>query len=175
MIDKDTIIKNLKSRVVDLENKLKILQVPAKVVGKMCPACGSENISTRKDESKISVPFGPEVSYKVVVDTCGDCKEEGEFAPSGSCDNDYNCEVALEASTTQSVENMLSLLKDKGIKEPYLKRALRLDMVEDFYDMGAIVLLRFICTFPWLLEVSDSNFQTINVDMLRKEWRNYCE
>jgi hypothetical protein len=129
----------------------------------LCPACGSPDVTAEKKERTISVPYGPAAEFLETVYTCNACGTDGDFAN----ENDVVVNKALALSRNESAKLMLQKMTE-GPGEftlAYIERALRLPSgLLKLWKMGllsntALSLLRIVYTFPWLLQISDANFQ----------------
>jgi hypothetical protein len=129
----------------------------------MCPACGSDAISTSYVDSSILVPYGPTATFVETVYTCGTCGVSADFTG----ENDGVIKAALEKSGSASVVSMLDFLAARGITQAGFERRLRLPIgTTERWKTGelsapALALLRLVRTFPWLLEVADANFEYV--------------
>lgn len=143
-------------------------------MGEKCPVCESENTENVIEDREVQVPFGSVEKYKQVIAKCHECEVCLSAKNKG---NEAAVEAAYYKSQNASLVNMLDALEKAGIQRHYFERSLRLPVgevkrwVEDFNEVSdeALALLRFVCTYPWLLEVSDENFKpaVINKYVLR--------
>lgn len=126
-----------------------------------CPACGSTELVAKETRLTQQAPFGPSVDYTVAEYTCQTCGESGDFALT----NDQRAIQARDESTTRSLVIMLDALAQEGLSNAYLERALELPSrtiarwKNGEHSAAGVTLLRFVRTFPWLLKVSENNYQ----------------
>ena len=126
-----------------------------------CPACGSADILVEKVEESLPVPYGPSATYTSTQYTCNTCGESGDFTG----ENTAIINEALKRSISVSASSMLENLSKIGITAAYFERAMRLPARTSArwksgeLSAAALALLRSVCTYPWLLEVSDANFE----------------
>lgn len=144
-----------------------------------CPACGSVDIEANDGQDKISVPYGPEVEYTKTIHRCHACGTVGDFTG----DNDAKIKFAQAKSQGESAKFMIEQLTTSPDDRPaltpsYIERALRIQSGSTkLWKMGmisdvALALLRIIHTFPWLLQVSDADF---NPEITRVILRSYIK
>ena len=125
-----------------------------------CPACGSENLESLSETRCAIVPYGPPVGYSAAYHRCNECHEEGDFA-------DEN-ESALATAEKKAVDNsmcaMIDYLANSGVTMAHFERALSLPQrtvarwKAGASSAPAVALMRVVRTYPWMLEVADSNF-----------------
>ena len=128
-----------------------------------CPVCGSVDVSTSYENKFHVVPFAEGVSFSSTVNVCGRCGEQGDFAE----ENDERLKAAEAAAVRDSIENILSYLNSQGRSLAFIERALRLPQrtlqrwKAGECSAAGVALLRIARTFPWVLDVADSNFVEI--------------
>jgi hypothetical protein len=128
---------------------------------KKCPICGSEDVEERTTERRLSLPYGPDSTYKAVELYCEDC-EEFTTDREGS---DEARSQALASCKTASLNAMLDYFSERGITNAYLERALDLPVRTvarwkgGKYSASSLALLRMVRTFEWLLEVAQANYR----------------
>jgi hypothetical protein len=124
--------------------------------------CGSVEVDTTEDLRTIRIPHGSNVVVSKVVNTCRVCGESGDFAKS----NDERIGLAVVEAVKTSVPRMLELLGKQGLSMAYIERALELPArttarwKSGECSAAAVALLRTLATFPWVLEVAESGFDT---------------
>ncbi len=146
-------------------NKDKKMKGTIKVEIICCPICGSEKTQCLISQQEIQIPYGPNATYESIDYECLNCEEIGDFTG----ENDQRIEEAISKSNYASMIIMLDELSKKGITESYFERALRLPSrtISQWKINGPsaseLALLRFVKTYNWLLKVSDSNFNAIEL------------
>ncbi|MCD6584814.1 MAG: hypothetical protein J7K96_03530 [Desulfobacteraceae bacterium] len=126
----------------------------------ICPSCGSEQFEESISKHLLPIVYGEPAEWEEKIQHCQICGESGDFAN----ENDSAIESAIESAKKQSINSMLDGLSELGIKMTYIERALELPArtIARWKSGGSsaasIALLRTIRTFPWILEVADSDF-----------------
>jgi DNA-binding transcriptional regulator YiaG len=127
----------------------------------LCPACGSKNITSGKKKGIIVIPYGEEAVFLETIYTCFDCDTSGDFIG----ENAHIVKKAVRTCEINSVKNMINWMYEIGISNSYFERALRLTFgTVNRWKSGDITpsdlsLLRIVRTYPWILEISDKNFE----------------
>lgn len=126
----------------------------------VCPVCDSQNFEVIKSENINKIPFGNAFTSEVSSYTCNDCGMVGDFANK----NDELYLAAKEKAVTESVCLILDRLSDEGKSNAYIERSLGLPprtlsrWKSGGHSETAIVLLRILATFPWIVEVAKNNY-----------------
>jgi hypothetical protein len=128
-----------------------------------CPSCGSDQVDPTYKAEEFRVPYGPSVEATLRVDKCLTCESVGDFENL----NDARILQAIADSTRASIPVMVDILKGNGYTLVYCERALRIPFgsfkkwLEEpgSMDPGAVVMLRMVATYPWLLQAADDNFR----------------
>lgn len=128
-----------------------------------CPSCGSDEVSEDYLPHDLRVPYGPTVQAACLLNKCLKCDFSGDINQV----NDARINRALADSTHASIPVMVDILKGNGYTLVYCERALRLPFgtfekwVKNpaVMDPAAVVMLRMIATYPWLLQAADDNFK----------------
>lgn len=128
-----------------------------------CPVCGFDQVTDLPLIRDFSVPYGPTVEVTLNNNRCPNCLEEGDFEGR----NDPLIERALAESTQKSIQVMVDMIVGYGYTIISCERALRLPFgtiqkwldKPDLVDPGAVVMLRMVTTYPWLLQAADNNFK----------------
>lgn len=126
-----------------------------------CPSCGSDQLETITKKHSMPIVYGSAAEWNETIQHCLVCDESGDF----SGDNDAIVNSAIELAKKQSISTMLDSLTEAGIKMAYMERALELAprTIARWKTGGAsaasIALLRIICTYPWIVDVADANFE----------------
>ncbi len=126
-----------------------------------CPVCGSSDVRVEKVDETLTVPYGPAATFTTTQSTCNTCGESGDF----SGENTAIINEALRKSVSASASAILEHLAKEGVSAAYFERAMRLPARTTArwkageLSSAALALLRSVCTYPWLLEVSDADFE----------------
>lgn len=139
-----------------------------------CPVCGSEDTEKREVKHVLAIPFGAAAEWTDTTCTCKSCGSEGDFAKCGHA----HAVLAIKRATRNTVVPMLKYLEDMGLSRRYIERALRLPVksIDDRWLRGderdldpvVVALLRLVRAYPWLLSVSDANFDEKVVSLYEK-------
>ena len=129
---------------------------------KVCPACGSDTLTERIESQILKEPFGGQKEVPVKEYYCSTCKSKGDFFN----ENDNVVENALESLKAKSIINILNYFSDNKISMSAMERVLSLPQrTLAKWKNGAvkpsssgIALMKFLRTFPWLLEVAENKF-----------------
>lgn len=122
-----------------------------------CPECCSP-CEVCKTEQTRAIPFG-EVRWEQSVLHCPSC---GYNEPLETADS--LLQAAIEKGRDESVRTMLTSLKNEGIPMAQLERSLGLaprtahHWKGGTHSAGVLALLRFVATYPWLVEVARLDF-----------------
>lgn len=128
-----------------------------------CPVCGSKGIIEEKIKHRIKEPFADEEYIEISENICKTCGAKGDFFNQ----NDEIIEDKIKELKQKSVENIL---------EYFIKNKLNMSAIERILEIpprtlarwknqvtktsaAGIALLRFICLFPWLLDVAENNYE----------------
>jgi transposase-like protein len=129
---------------------------------RICPACGSENISENKKNITIKEPFAGEENIEIIENTCHACESTGDFFEQ----NEKVIEENIKELKQRSVENILKyFIKNKrsltsierALEIPFRTLAKWKNKITKTSAAG-IALLRFIRLFPWLLDVAENKY-----------------
>lgn len=128
---------------------------------KGCPSCGSKNIEELFEDRNINIPLAPTVSYHALVDHCLDCERQGDFLRA----NTKTIEAAIELAKKESMGIIINdLAQDGDYSMAAMERVLGLPQrtmmrwkTGTFSD-SAMTLVRFLATYPWLLDVADAKY-----------------
>lgn len=128
-----------------------------------CPVCGFDQLTDELHDRVVQVPFGPQIPVTLHYGRCSNCAETGDFDQQ----NGPLVEAAMAESTQKSIPPMVETIKGYGYTVVYCERALRLPFGTfqkwldnpESVDLGAVVMLRMVATYPWLLQAADDNFK----------------
>ncbi len=129
---------------------------------KLCPVCGSDNITGTIDNKVLIEPFICEKTVETVNYKCALCGESGDFFD----DNEEILYNAIELLKQESVKNIIDDFSLNKISMASIERALELPQrTLTKWKNGrtkpsatVITLLKFLRIFPWLLEVAENKF-----------------
>jgi len=131
---------------------------------RICPACGSENISENKKTITIKEPFAGEENIEIIENTCHDCESTGDFY----YQNEYIIEEKIKELKQKSIENILKYFIKNKLSMSSIERALEIPFrtlakwknKRSKTSAAGIALLRFIRLFPWLLDVAENKYDS---------------
>lgn len=128
---------------------------------KICPACGSEHIETKKSLQFFHDFFAGSVEVEVTEDECLVCGADGDFESV----NDEETKHALETIKKNGAKNIINGFSSHGFNLAAIERALELPQRtlskwrnDSAPTAAGLSLLKFISIFPWLINVADTNF-----------------
>lgn len=125
-----------------------------------CLVCGSGLLERHVEQETLKMPYAPLAEYPVEFQTCLVC---GETTSVGTL-NDERREAAMASALRLSVSGMLDWLSEQGYSMASMERLLGLSprtmarWKNGEISAAATAMLRFIRTYPWLLEVADGGF-----------------
>ena len=131
---------------------------------KMCPACGSTDIKTKKAIQSFYDRFAGDIETEITEDECSRCGMDGDFESV----NDSETKHALELLRKNAAQNIINAFVNNGYNLASMERALELPQrtlskwKNDTPPVAAgLTLLKFIALFPWLLTVADTKFDQV--------------
>jgi len=104
--------------------------------------------------------YGPDATFVEVNHTCNSCGLCADFTG----ENDAVVKAAIEKSEAAAAESILRWFSENGVPAVHFERVLRLPMrttqrwKSGEVSAAALALLRLTRTYPWLLDVADSNY-----------------
>jgi hypothetical protein len=129
---------------------------------KICPVCGSGEISRGSVKKTFSEAFASSIEKTLVEYTCSKCGESGDF---------FNENEEVIASTiaelkSNAVKNILDFFSGSGLPFSSIERLLGLPQRTLTKWKGGsiaphaagVTLLKYVRLFPWLLMVSENKF-----------------
>lgn len=128
-----------------------------------CCVCGSQDAVVEPTIWVIKVPYGSKESFTFNLTKCKTCKSEilgNDFDP--------NCIAARNRSTRTSVNNLLKLFEENGVKRANLERILGLGigsiekrylMVDSIDPAFVMLLLTYWNFFPKLIDEADKTLK----------------
>lgn len=151
---------------------------------KVCPACGADTLTERIESQILNEPFGGQKEVPVKEYYCSTCESRGDFFN----ENDNVIENALESLKAKSTINILNDFSNNNISMSAMERALSLPQrTLAKWRNGAvkpsssgIALMKFLKTFPWLLEVAENKFdyniaQRIHITSAIRDFLKYVK
>lgn len=124
-----------------------------------CPVCGSEKMEKVVNKSQMPIPYGKPAEFEEHFDKCLNCGEYGDY----SGEND-SIGQTIEIAKKNSVATILDYLSCNGYSLSYIERSLELPQRTTLrwkrgeVSAASVALLRIVRTYPWILEIADSNF-----------------
>lgn len=135
-----------------------------------CPLCGTKSLIFKEKTRILKEPFGGQQEVQLNKCYCKTCEYAGDF----SDQNVMIIEKTLELLKIQSTKNILDYFSSKNIKMSVIERILSLPQrtlskwkngVTKPSSAG-ITLMKFLRTFPWLLDVAENNFDNHNAQLI---------
>jgi hypothetical protein len=127
-----------------------------------CPVCGSDNLERVVSKETFQGDMGKKLIADRVHEKCKDCGSEGDF----SGESEKAIEKTLSAFNEAYVDEVLDFFNEKKISFAGIERAVGLpqrtltkwkNRVSSPTAAG-IALLKYLRTFPWLIEVAENKF-----------------
>jgi hypothetical protein len=138
-----------------------------------CPACGSNNVESIEKSVRLYESLGPTKNIKIIENKCNVCGTTGDF-------NNHNEILLKEAYSELKTETAVSILENfqrNKFNLSSFERALELPQ-RTFAkwknrsvnpSATGVVLLKYLKTFPWLIEVADKQFDQSAADKILLE------
>lgn len=128
-----------------------------------CPACNSSNLTKQNIPDTITDNFGSAITFQKVEYTCQDCESSGDFFE----ENEIVIEKAYSDLNELTVQNILRYFSENNISFAAMERILGLSQrTLTKWNTKAttptaigVALLKFLKTFPWLLDVAEAKFE----------------
>lgn len=138
-----------------------------------CPICEMGELIESVESETIMDLFAGEIEVRRKFYTCSVCGESADFF-----NENEPLQIEIEKSKKlKSIENIIDKFEKRGLKLASIERSLELpqrtlskwknDHVEA--SAAAIALLKYIYTYPWLLELADRNYDPQEAQLLL--WR----
>ena len=134
----------------------------------ICPECDGSMSAFYEKQEKVTAPFGIGKSYVEKISTCTECGYEISDDPEGT-----GYRALYEKSVAESIPAILEKLRKSGYSMVAVERILELPFRTlsrwktcGKPSAGGTALLRLLATFPWLLEVSDNNYDNTFAETL---------
>jgi len=127
----------------------------------LCPICGSKDIERKITVRVFEDAFGSSGPFEEVNYFCHSCEAEGDFFD----ENEPTQLTAISNLQSSSVKSILEKLASTGLSFSSIERVLELPQRtlskwKHNHPPSAtgVALLKYIKTFPWLLDVAGANF-----------------
>ena len=127
----------------------------------ICPKCEALMGDFYESQEKIVAPYGVVKDYTEQVSSCDECGYEINDDMDGS-----RYRELYEKSVSGSISTILNLLRQVGYSMIATERILGLPFrtlsrwkTSGRPSASGTALLRFLATFPWMLEIADNNFE----------------
>lgn len=129
---------------------------------KVCPACGADTLTLRKEVQVLKESFGGQKKVPVNEYYCSTCESTGDFFN----ENEDIIETNLKLLKKQSIRNILNDFSKVKISMSAIERALSLPQRtltkwkngDTNPSSTGLALMKYLRIFPWLLEVAENNF-----------------
>lgn len=133
------------------------------MIEKICPVCGLGTLVERGIDHVIKESYGGSVTLPIKEYYCDTCESHGDFFD----ENEDIIETKTEMLKKKAIENILNDFLDNGMSMAAMERALSLPQRTltkwkngvSLPTAPGIALMKFLRTFPWLLEVADHDFE----------------
>ena len=131
-------------------------------VNKLCPVCGSDKLERVVQKESISGDLGKELIVDMPHARCVECGSEGDFFN----ENETVIEKALSTLNKAYIDDALNFFNEKNISFAGIERAVGLPQRTltkwkngiSTPTAAGIALLKYIRTFPWLIDVAEHKF-----------------
>jgi DNA-binding transcriptional regulator YiaG len=129
---------------------------------KLCPVCGSDRLESVVSKETIHGDMGKELILDRTHERCLECDSEGDFFN----ENEKITENALSALNETYIDEVLNFFDEKKISYAGIERAVGLPQRtltkwksrNSTPTSAGIALLKYLRTFPWLIEVAENKF-----------------
>ena len=128
-----------------------------------CPVCSSTNLKKGTVKNKFTDNFGGSIEFDIIELTCEDCETTGDFFK----ENDEILARSSQELKERAVVKILEYFAYNKINFASMERVLGLPQrtltkwktKANPPTAAGITLLKFLKTFPWLLDVADAKFE----------------
>ena len=129
---------------------------------KLCPLCGSDKLERISSKETIRGDMGKEFTTDRKYVKCTECGNEGDFFG----ENEETTEKALSKLNDIYINEVLDFFNEKNISFAGIERAVGLPQRTltkwkngiSTPTAAGIALLKYLRTFPWLIEVAEHKF-----------------
>ena len=130
---------------------------------KTCPACSSSNLKRGTVKNRFTDNFGGSIEFDIIEYTCEDCESTGDFFK----ENDELLAKKAQELNEKAVLTILEYFANNHVSFASIERVLGLSqrtLTKWRNEVSAptsagIALMKFLKTFPWLLDVADAKFE----------------
>ncbi len=130
---------------------------------KTCSACSSSNLKKGTVKNKFTDNFGGSIEFEIIEYTCEDCESTGDFFK----ENDELLAKKSQELNEKAVLSILEYFANNHVSFASIERVLGLSqrtLTKWKNEVSAptsagIALMKFLKTFPWLLDVADAKFE----------------
>ncbi len=133
-------------------------------MSRICRACSSTSITSREITSEYKPLNGSPFTFIEVIDTCNDCKLEGDFERDPKLNNEARFDQAEAEAQLRDAGLLIENLRNEGIRMAHAERALGLPQRTMFrwksegITSAAYALLKVVSEFPELIDVFEEGF-----------------
>ena len=129
---------------------------------KLCPVCGSDKLERVVQKESLNGDFGKELIIDVSHAKCVECGSEGDFFN----ENETVIEKALSTLNKTYIDDALNFFNERNISFAGIERAVGLPQRTltkwkngiSSPTAAGIALLKYLKTFPWLIDVAEHKF-----------------
>ena len=129
---------------------------------KLCPVCGSNKLERVIQKESINGDLGIELIIDVPHEKCIECGSEGDFFG----ESEEVIDKALSSINKICIDDALNFLNESKISFAGIERAIGLPQRTltkwkngiSSPTAAGIALLKYLRTFPWLIEVAENKF-----------------
>ena len=129
---------------------------------KLCPVCGSDKLERVVQKESINGDLGKNLFVDIPHAKCNVCGFEGDFFG----ENEKVIEKALSTLDKAYIEDALNYFNESKINFAGIERAIGLPQRtltkwksgNSMPTAAGIALLKFLRTFPWLIEVAENKY-----------------
>lgn len=129
---------------------------------RICPICGANTLEEKNEIQLLKESYGGQKELNMVYYHCTTCDSEGDFFN----DNEEKIDSNLEILKGQTVKNIISYFMTNKVNMSAIERALSLPQRTltkwkngvSKPSAAGLALLKYLRTFPWLIEIADNNF-----------------
>ena len=129
---------------------------------KLCPVCGSDKLESIVQEETINGDLGKDLVIEVPHEKCMDCGFEGDIFG----ENEKTIEKALSTLNEKYIDEVLNFFIERKVNFAGIERAVGLPQRtltkwkngNSSPTAAGIALLKYLRTFPWLIEVAEQKF-----------------
>ena len=129
---------------------------------KLCPVCGSDKLERVVQKETIRGDLGKALVVDMPHEKCIECDSEGDF----SGEHETIIEKALSDLNEKYIDEVLNFFEEEKMSFAGIERAIGLPQRTltkwknriSSPTAAGVALLKFLRTFPWLIEVAEYKF-----------------